>query len=163
MNSPQKNVRFMAVGDMMFCCDLGEKLRSIGDYDYPFDKIKDFLKQADFLYGNLETMITTERKVENFAKPGLYYADPPAGAAIARAGFNAVSMAHNHMYDFGPEAVELTQKILVEQGVKFHGIGKDVFEARNPLEVQVNGLKICMLNYCSASTSRNKKDQWLLR
>jgi poly-gamma-glutamate synthesis protein (capsule biosynthesis protein) len=160
-NKQKKEVRFMAVGDMMFCCELGEKLRASNDYDFPFAKIKDFISQADFLYGNLETMITAKHRAEKFARPGLYYADPPVSEAISRARFNAVNLAHNHLYDFGAEAVELTMQLLSEAGVMYHGVGRNAREARQALEVEINGLMLGMLSYCSASTAIDKKHKYV--
>jgi len=161
-NKQKKEVRFMAVGDMMFCCDLGEKLRASNDYDFPFAKIRDFISQADFLYGNFETMITIKHEAEKFAGPGLYYADPPAAQAISRAHFNAVNLAHNHLYDFGAEAVELTMQLLSDAGVIYHGIGRNAREAQQPLEVEINGLTLGMLSYCSASTAIDKKHKYVV-
>jgi len=157
----QGNVRFMAVGDMMFCCKLGEHLRSSGNYDHPFEKIRDFLQQADFLYGNFETMITAEHQVEKFAGPGLYYADPPIARALGRANFKAVNLAHNHLYDFGTEGVELTMQLLSDAGVMYHGVGKDVLSARKALEVQVKDFKLGMLSYCGASCSIDEKHKYV--
>lgn len=157
----QEYVRFMAVGDMLFCCDLGERLRGSGDYDYPFYKIKNFLKKADFLYGNLETMITAKRQPEKYAGAGIYYSDPPVGQALARAHFKAVNLAHNHMYDFGAEAVESTIQLLSEVGVMYHGVGSDFSFARQPLEFDVKDFRIGMLGYCSASVSTDKKHKYV--
>jgi poly-gamma-glutamate synthesis protein (capsule biosynthesis protein) len=161
VNKQRRSVRFMAVGDMMFCCELGEKLRKSGDYDFPFSKVKDFLEQADFLYGNLETTMTVKRQPEKFAGPGLYYADPEVAGAIARAHFHAVNLAQSHVYDYGSEAVELTMRLLCEEGVMCHGVGKDRESARQPLEVEVNGSKLGILGYCSGSTAIDKKHKYV--
>jgi poly-gamma-glutamate synthesis protein (capsule biosynthesis protein) len=156
-----QSVKFMAVGDIMFCCELGDKVRSLNNYDYPFDKIRPFLGNADFLYGNLEAMITTERKCEAYAKPGLYYSDPPVSRSLANAHFKAVSLGHNHLYDFGSEAVELTTRLLEKDGIKYHGIGRNYDSARTPLEFQIKGLKFGILNYCNASTAIDLKHTYV--
>jgi poly-gamma-glutamate synthesis protein (capsule biosynthesis protein) len=158
---PKKTIRFMAVGDMMFCCELGKKIRSMNNYDYHFDKIRHFLNSADFLYGNLETMITSERRYEGFAAPGLYYTDPPVSICLANANFKAVSLAHNHLYDFGSEAVGLTIRLLEREGIKYHGVGQDYNLARIPLEFEINGLKFGMVNYCNASTAIDLKHRYV--
>ena len=75
---------------------------------------------------------------------------PPEMAKIfTDCGFDAVTIANNHMYDFGPEALLDTRKLLLEKGIAVTGAGRDLDEAREPAIVERNGIKVGFLGYCS--------------
>lgn len=142
----------LAVGDMMFSQAVHDRMASAGDFTYPFAGARDLLASADLRFGNLETMITEAGRPRP-GHPGVYKSDPRVAAALARVGFDAVSLAHNHVYNFGPEGVETTLRLLGEHGVAHVGLGRSVDEARRPLLVTCRGLRLGLLAYCSASTS----------
>ena len=60
-------------------------------------------------------------------------------------GINAVSLANNHMFDYGHEGYETTKKVLTEAGIDFFGAeGKELyveFEDNNTLV----RLRVCTL------------------
>jgi poly-gamma-glutamate synthesis protein (capsule biosynthesis protein) len=64
-------------------------------------------------------------------------------------GFDAVTIANNHMYDAGPEALLDTRALLLEKGIGVTGAGRDLDEAREPAIVVRNGIKVGFLGYCS--------------
>jgi len=64
-------------------------------------------------------------------------------------GFDAVTIANNHMYDFGPDALLDTRALLLEKGIQVTGAGKNLDEAREPAIVEKNGVKVGFLGYCS--------------
>jgi capsule synthesis protein PGA_cap len=75
---------------------------------------------------------------------------PPEMAKIfTDCGFDAVTIANNHMYDFGPEALLDTRKLLLDKGIAVTGAGRDLDEAREPAIVEKNGIKVGFLGYCS--------------
>jgi poly-gamma-glutamate synthesis protein (capsule biosynthesis protein) len=64
-------------------------------------------------------------------------------------GFDAVTIANNHMYDFGPEALLDTRALLLGKGIAVTGAGRDLDEARQPAIVERAGIKVGFLGYCS--------------
>ncbi len=63
--------------------------------------------------------------------------------------FDAVTMANNHSYDSGPEAMLDTRALLNSRGIQVTGAGRDIAEARRPAIVERNGIKVGYLGYCS--------------
>ncbi len=63
--------------------------------------------------------------------------------------FDAVTMANNHGYDSGPEAMLDTRALLNSRGIQVTGAGRDLAEARQPAIIERNGLKVGYLGYCS--------------
>ena len=75
---------------------------------------------------------------------------PPEMAQIfSDCGFDAVTIANNHMYDFGPEALLDTRQLLLDKGLKVTGAGRNLAEARQPAIVERNGIRVGYLGYCS--------------
>jgi len=96
-------VRIAAVGDIMLGGTAGPEMQKYG-YDYPFERTQSFLKQAQIVFGNLEGPLTEGGATETPKK--YVFRSPPdkVAPALARAGFNIVSLANNHSLDYGPQA-----------------------------------------------------------
>ena len=60
------------------------------------------------------------------------FRSPPdkVAPALARAGFNIVSLANNHTLDYGPEGLEDTRAALDKAGIGHVGAGRNLAEAR---------------------------------
>lgn len=60
-------------------------------------------------------------------------------------GFHIVSLANNHLMDFGPEGLRQTMAILDQTGIAHLGAGENEFSARAPLFLEKNGQRIALL------------------
>ncbi len=61
--------------------------------------------------------------------------------------FDVVTLANNHMFDFGPTAFQETLETLDDNDIKHLGAGNNLAEAQKPLIVTVNDLRIAMVNF----------------
>lgn len=75
--------------------------------------------------------------------------DPEMASVFKAAGINVISLASNHMMEWGPDAVEDTIELFRSWGLQVVGAGKDEKEARRPAVIERNGVKIAILAYCS--------------
>lgn len=48
---------------------------------------------------------------------------------VSFAGFDAVTLANNHMNDFGSKGVNFTVQVLQEVGIKYFGISYGIFNS----------------------------------
>lgn len=64
-------------------------------------------------------------------------------------GFDAVTLANNHSYDSGPEAMLDTRALFLARGIRVTGAGKDSVEARQPAIIERDGIRVGYLGYCS--------------
>ena len=64
-------------------------------------------------------------------------------------GFNIVSIACNHVMDWGEEALMDTMERLQKQGIQVIGAGRNLQEARKPAIIEKNGVRVAILAYCS--------------
>ena len=107
-----------------------------GDYKFPFLKIAEELQKADILFGNLESIISD--KGEKVGSIYSFRADPKAIEGLKFAGFDILSVANNHIFDYGREAMEDSFKRLKEAQIDFVGGGFNEIEAYAPVIKEVN-------------------------
>lgn len=64
-------------------------------------------------------------------------------------GFNVVSLAGNHGMDWGPDALLDTIDLFRDMGIPTVGAGRNIAEARKPVIIERNGVRVAILAYCS--------------
>lgn len=133
------------VGDVMLSRGVGARMQSEGDWTFPFQEIAETLAAADLTFGNLECPVSdTGRNRHNLYS---FRADPRAIEGLKFAGFDVLSVANNHMYDWGPDALLDTVRRLREAGIHPVGAGANDLEAHYPAIVDLGGLRIAFLAY----------------
>lgn len=118
-------------------------------YDECFAATGDVLRAADIVFGQLET---------SFAESGVrlpqarhaVLARPDGAAALGRAGFDVISMAGNHVLDWGNDAFFETRAHLKAAGMQVVGAGATIAEARRPVHLTLpDGTRVVFLAYSS--------------
>lgn len=134
------------VGDIMM--DRGVR-RSVekngsGDYDYLFHRSA-FLNRADIAFANLEGPISDQ----GVDRHNLYSfrMDPKSTEALASAGLDVLSVANNHMGDWGSSAFVDTLKRLSEAKIVYVGGGLNQAEAEAVKIVEKNGTKFGFVGF----------------
>lgn len=140
-------ITLMFVGDIILDRGVEYMIEKYGegDYRFPFFRTADYLQRADILFGNLESIISDKGK-----RVGSIYsfrADPKAIEALGYAGFDVLSVANNHIFDYGREAMEDNFQRLKTAGIDFVGGGFSEKEAHSPVIKEVKGVKIAFLAY----------------
>jgi poly-gamma-glutamate capsule biosynthesis protein CapA/YwtB (metallophosphatase superfamily) len=105
-------------------------------------------READLFVLNLECCISArgERWPEP-RKPFFFRAPPVAAERLAAFGVDCVSLANNHVLDFGEIALADTLAHLDAVGVAWVGAGPDVEEARRPRVLRAGGERIAVLAF----------------
>lgn len=121
---------------------------------FPIERYTEFVRPVlagvDLRFGNCERQYSNRGSNALGANGQPHGRQPPSMAKIfSDCGFDAVTVANNHMYDFGPEALLDTRALLLEKGIQVTGAGKNLAEARRPAIVECKGLKVGFLGYCS--------------
>jgi len=150
-SSSQSNSILMFVGDIMLSRSIEAKMKQEDNWQWPFLKIVDYLKEADLLFGNLEGPISN--KGTKFNSTYSFRADPMTVEGLGYAGFDVLSVANNHIGDWGREAMEDTFRILKENGIEYIGGGYNRREAHSPVIKELDsGTKIAFLAYTNLSS-----------
>lgn len=142
-NNREGNLIF--VGDIMLSRSVGAKIKKSGDNRFPFLKIADELKSADLTFGNLEGPISD--KGANQGSIYSFRADPKAIEGLKYAGFDVLSIANNHIFDWGQKALVDTINRLEAENIFAVGAGKNYAEANEPKIINLDGTKIAFLAY----------------
>lgn len=144
---PQANeeVSLIAVGDISYSRAVERIVKKQGDINYPFQKIQDYLKNADFVFGNLETPITPGREISDYEM--VFRSNPGTEQALGQAGFSILSLANNHTPNFGDQGLKDTFKYLDMAGIKYVGAGINKQEANQPIYKEINGIKFAFLAF----------------
>ena len=105
------------------------------------------LEAADLRFVNcMRTYSVRGVKMDHAPQVG----QPIEMAAIYTNGkFDAVTMANNHSYDSGPDALVDTRELLISRGIQVTGAGRNIAEARRAAIFERNGLKVAYLGYTS--------------
>lgn len=143
----EKIITVILVGDIMLDRGVEQMIRKNQNFKFPFLKITDDLATADILFGNLEGPISDKGK-----KVGSIYsfrAMPEVIEGLIVAGFDVLSIANNHSWDYGKEALEDTFLRFEKAGINYVGGGFNQNEAYSPVikEVGSRQVKIAFLAY----------------
>ena len=119
------------------------------DYDESFAATADLLRSAEIVFGQLETSFASQGIRLPQARHAVL-ARPDGAAALKRAGFDVISMAGNHVLDWGNDAFFETKANLEATGLKVVGAGANIAEARQPVLFTLpDGTKVAVLAYSS--------------
>jgi gamma-polyglutamate biosynthesis protein CapA len=114
-------------------------------YEY-FSEIKKKLKNYDYIVANLETPFTT--KENSLVSKAIHLKSEVENVKILKyLGVNAVSLANNHIYDYGYRGLEETMKILNDNDIEYFGVD------RGKLFLNNNNNKIAISGFCCYSTN----------
>lgn len=135
-----------AVGDIMLGGTATPELARFG-YDYPFERVAPLLRSADITFGNLEGPLT--RRGEGARSKKYIFRSPPelVAPALAKAGFDVVSLANNHSMDYGVEGLRDTMQALIKAGIRHTGAGETLATAREAAWLEANGERVAVLAY----------------
>jgi poly-gamma-glutamate capsule biosynthesis protein CapA/YwtB (metallophosphatase superfamily) len=134
-----------AVGDIMLAGSGRPSVQRFG-CDHPFAATAGELQRGDIAVGNLEAPLARGGSEFPF-KRFRFRADPRCAASLKRAGFSVLTLANNHIMDYGAEALEETLLGLDSQGILAAGAGPTLEAARRAATIQVKGSKVAFLAY----------------
>ncbi|MDR3352778.1 MAG: CapA family protein [Zoogloeaceae bacterium] len=89
-----------------------------------FIDVKPYLRGRDIIFGNLEGPLTDRGSPTKDTSTGrsFCFRTPPAyGAVLKEAGFNILSLANNHAFDYGPEGRAQTVQVLESLDISHTG------------------------------------------
>lgn len=135
-----KPVQVLFVGDVMLDNGPGHLIANGKD---PFQRCANLLNDADLTIGNLECVLGRggEMVLKNYSFRGA-----TGSELFLKKYFDAVSLANNHAFDFGPAGLQECMDVLRANEIGYFGAG-DWNEARKGLVLECKGRKILLLGY----------------
>lgn len=115
-----------------------------GIYDCISPELVEVMRDADIMCLNNEFTYSTG----GAPLPGKAYtfrADPDRVTVLEQLGVDTVTLANNHVYDYGEEALLDTFEVLEAAGVHYFGAGRTLEEAMAPLYLEVEGKTVALV------------------
>jgi len=117
-----------------------------GDTDYLYDEVREIITEADLAVGTLNATISEFPPHTGCVSTLVLVGGSGNADALARAGFDMMSVATNHIKNCGPgncgdRAFLDTLENLVRVGITPVGAGLNHAEAMQPVVVEMNGVR----------------------
>ncbi len=123
------------------------KLDAIGNPDYPYEEVKEVISAADLSVGVFNATMSDRVEHTGCLTTWQLVGSPDNADAAARAGFDLMGVATNHIKDCGimkswcDDVFFDTLGNLHRVGIKTVGGGKDLDEALEPVVFTINGVR----------------------
>ncbi|KAL9967844.1 hypothetical protein ACROYT_G026142 [Oculina patagonica] len=155
----KEHVTLLFVGDISFSVPIKYYVEhKYHTYNDSFNEVAPYIREADISVGNLESPFVNKdvyRHMYKEKKSVLLQASPKAAPALRFAGFDAVTVANNHLNDFGSEGANYTAEVLKKTGIQYFGVTYGKYDSsQEPLILERNGIRIGFLAYCDIFISK---------
>lgn len=132
------------VGDVMLGRRVGEAISDGEDAAAPFRPTARRLAGADLTIGTFESTLS---RLGPPTQDDAFSADPEALAGLELAGFDLMSVANNHVGDFGERSLLQTVRRLERGGFATVGAGAHAAAAARPVVLAANGVRVGVLAF----------------
>lgn len=169
-----KTAKISAVGDILCQMDMIDDAKIDDEYDFShmFTGISKFVKNSDIAIGTLETNFVDGK----YSGVGKYNSPIEFLKAVKDSGIGLVSLAHNHVLDYGTQGLETTISKIKEQNIEITGI-KENLERTNEQDEntldeekqenpdftgnikEINGIKVAFLGYTYGLSNENEVNE----
>mgnify|MGYP003373703206 CR=1 FL=1 len=141
-------MKVLVAGDFAPMARLAEKVDN-GQYQDIFgSEIQSIIKDSDISFVNFECPIV-EDEYKAITKCGPHLkCSSNAAKAVKYAGFTGVTMANNHILDYGTEGLNKSVECCKNEGLDVVGVGKNIIDANKVLYVEKDGEKLAVINCC---------------
>ncbi len=127
----------------LFAC--GDVVNFTAKKDFLDDALISIIQDSDIAVCNFEAPIETEN-MKTIKKAGPYvYQSKESIEYLSEIGFNLVSLANNHIYDYGQKALISTIEELKKYKIDFVGAGINFEDAYSTKIIEKNGIKIGLM------------------
>ena len=111
------------------------------------------MNSADLFCVNNEFAFTSRGQALE-GKAYTFRANPANVSLYDTMGVDLVTLANNHIYDFGPEGLTDTLSTLDNAGIAHVGAGETLSDASRPCYVDIQNVRLGFVNACNAEMNR---------
>ncbi len=115
---------------------------------------------ADITVANLESALT-QSGTRHPTKPIVFRSSPANVAGLVYAGIDVVSIANNHILDYGLPGLQENRSVLQQHGVAFSGAGANACEASLPVFLSRSGRTFAFLGFSDRTGQYNNEQPYL--
>jgi len=126
----------------------GQEMLNSKEYIGYFDEVRNILSSSDYAIVNFETNVSTSSSRPIKKNGPNLTTTPEAIEFIKYLGFKVVTLANNHFYDYGDDAVRNTLALLDNAQIGHVGGGENIYEASKILFLEKNRETVAIINAC---------------
>lgn len=145
----KNSTKISFVGDIMLARHIENIFNKENDPSFHFLLTADYLRESDITFGNLEGPISS--RGENMGSTYSFRFNPDVINGLLYSGFDVMSIANNHIYDWGEDAFFDTINYLEKNNIYYSGGGNDYESAHKPVKIKKNNELFCFLSYSQFS------------
>lgn len=143
---------------VLVCGDFYSDSNSPGE-DYFSDSVIEFFLNSDLNIINLECPVV-EDKNKKILKSGPHLAGSPfTFSYLEQIKTNLVTLATNHLMDFGVEGLRNTLNLCDKHSIAYVGAGLTIEEAREPFFMEKDNTRLAVLNFAENEWSIATRDK----
>lgn len=150
MRGDEDVFEMVAVGDMSLARGVNVDFYT-GRSESPLRHVAPLIGRARIAFGNLESPLTKRAKRIPTKGPrgGSIYlkGNPDYAFILTEAGFDVLSLANNHIMDYGEQGLSDTIYYLEQEGIKHAGAGPNLAAALEPADIDVDGYVVRFLAF----------------
>lgn len=140
----RESVTLLITGDFYGGGRIDSLIRN-GNYEAVFNNLLSISQKVDIAITNLESPLTDSNKPMLKTGPNIK-ASPSVAKALKFAGFNLVTLANNHIMDYGPKGLQDTMNYLDKEGIEHCGAGMNLAEASSVFYKDIGGKRLAFIN-----------------
>jgi poly-gamma-glutamate capsule biosynthesis protein CapA/YwtB (metallophosphatase superfamily) len=138
-------MRLALAGDTMLGRKVAEAISAYGTGRLVAEEVVAVAHEADLFVLNLECCISERGgRRRDPGKPFFFRAPPAATEVLVRLGVDCVTLANNHVLDYGAEALLDTLAHLEAAGIAWVGAGANREQARAPAVLDRGGVRLAV-------------------
>lgn len=129
-------------------------IKAVTDKTAISHEITDVIKKADYNIINLECPAVSREEAIPIQKDGPNLkCSAETVTYLKDVGFNLCTLANNHLKDYGEIGIQDTMQACKDNGIEWVGAGANINEARIPKLIELNGMRIGIVNVCENESS----------
>jgi len=110
----------IVTGDIILGRMVNFRMVQKNDFTLPFQKTADLLKTGDLTFANFESPLVSSCKPTG---EGMIFCGDTRGVeGLKFSGIDVVSLANNHIANYGSEGIKETEEVLRNNGIEFTGV-----------------------------------------
>ncbi len=119
---PSVEYTIIATGDVIPARSVNTRMVRLNNFNYPFEKTVNFLKNADAVFINLESPLLPNCQLTDEGMK--FCGDPRDVKGLVYGGVTVASIANNHMGNYGLDGIRSTVNLLQENKIAVTGNGQ---------------------------------------
>ncbi len=128
------------------CGDVGPLHEPMAPYSA---LVRPVLAEAHIRFAQVERVYSERGALQVHSGGAHSRVKPHMASVFSDCGFDVVSLASNHAMDWGADAMLDTIDVLRDRGLHVIGAGRNIDEARRAAVIEVDGVRVAFLAYCS--------------